>query len=119
MNKTTFLYPIADSGYCFEMELLGVKLELEKSEKYLKARFSLKNTNDAPFQIPIRIAHTAFLDCKLLSGFERDNSEKIYSDRVVDVGRKTVMFGYGDDHHVKFKPGEVKEFWSNQTMFKI
>ncbi len=110
MALATFLYPIVDSGYFFALELLEAIKEKSPGNVSLKIRYSMRNTQSFPFQIPIKIAHYAYLDCSQEGDFEQNVSQSVHSDRVVDLQSNTMMYGYGDDHYVVFQPNEKKEF---------
>jgi hypothetical protein len=111
MSKAKFLYPISDSGYDFVFDLLEARKEPVKDGIQLKIKYSLNNNHRSRFQIPIDIAHLVHLDCKRDENFEYEEDDvRIHSDRVLNLTTKTIMFGYGDDHHVAFDPGETREF---------
>jgi hypothetical protein len=110
MALATFLYPIVDSGYFFTLALLEVTKEKNPGNIFLKFRYSMRNTQSFLFQIPIKISHCAYRDCKQEGNFERNINQSLYSDRVIDLQSNRVMYGYGDDHYVVFQPNEEREF---------
>ena len=105
-----FLYPIVDSGYFFDFELLEVIKERTPDSFALKFRYRLTNKNSIRMQIPIHISHAAYLNCRAEADFKEDKTPAIRSDRVLDLQSNKTMYGYGDDHFVTFEPNEHKEF---------
>jgi hypothetical protein len=111
MTKEKLLYPISDSGYDFIFNLVEAAKASTAAGVQLKVKYSLTNNHKLRFQIPIDISHSVHLDCMRDEDFgDRKTDVRTYSDRVVDLKKNVMMFGYGDDHHVTFEPGETREF---------
>ena len=110
MVLTKFLYPIVDSGYFFDFELLEM-IKVDSAETFsLKFKYRLTNNYSIRLQIPIMIAHIAHLDCTTGNDFDRDETPKIYGEHVADLQDGRDMYGYSDDHYVVFEPGAQREF---------
>jgi hypothetical protein len=107
---TRFLYPIVDSGYFFDSELLDVIKEDSRESFSLKLKYRLTNNYPIRLQIPIKISQFAYLNCTAENDFASDESSEICSDCVMDLQNNHEMYGYGDDHYVIFEPSEKKEF---------
>ena len=110
MTITRFLYPIVDSGYFFDFELLEVIKEDSPESFSLKFKYRLTNEYPIPLQIPIKISQFAYPNCTAENDFAGDETPEIYSDCVLDLQNNHKMYGYGDDHYVTFEPNEKKEF---------
>jgi hypothetical protein len=110
MAIATFLYPIVDSGFFFELSLKEFITEKRPNDRQLKIKYSLTNIHAFPFQIPIAIAYQVHLDYRQPGDFTHTMNRSISSDHVIDLQSGTAMYGYGDDHHVVFHPGELREF---------
>jgi len=106
----TFFTPIVDSGYFFEHGVIDLLKVRTPDGVALRIKYRLKNPYSRILQIPIPIAHFAFLNCTQEGDFDKNTRERVYSDRVVNLHEDQVMYGYGDDHHIVFHAGEQKEF---------
>jgi hypothetical protein len=110
MPLAGFQYPIVDSGLLFDFHLLEGFKEVVEGYPALRFRYRLTNPYRLRLQIPIHIAHAAWLNSGLEDTSAEDDSEQLFSNCVVDLGSGREMYGYGDDHYVVFEPGETREF---------
>lgn len=104
-----YLYKISDSDYFFIKTIDAVEYEENESipgQGEIILYFSLWNRYERDFEIPINISDE--IVCK--NNAKSKKTTRFYSDRVIDLYTYKEMFGYGDDHILDFKPGEIKAF---------
>jgi len=105
-----FYEPIVDSGYFFENEITEISRAGENGNNLLHIRYSLKNLYDKALVIPITITHSLYFDCNLERNFDDFKGRSVYSKEVEYSETNELMYGYGDDHYVKFLPDDKQNF---------
>jgi len=107
MPLARFLTPISDSGIYFEFELL----EVSQRNRTISFNYALGNINDFAVKIPITITQAGFRNLgDTGDSGPPDKKACVFADHVVDLATRSKMYGYGNDHHVSFMPGERKQF---------